>query len=196
MLVIELQNDLCAPSLADQRGLRGALARAVRDRGVLPKLAGVLDACRARDISVIFCTKERHPSLLLPDFPPIYAMGMVKEPTLVHGTWGAQVVDDIKPQESDIVVARFTSIDPSHGSELWSICEQLGLTTLLVAGISTTLAVEGTVRAAANRGYRVAVIEDCCASVPDEWHRFSIDNVMPLIADVVSSADVRAALDG
>jgi nicotinamidase-related amidase len=193
MFVIELQNDLCAPELTDRRGLRGALARAVRDRKVLPKLAKVLEACRAREVTVIYCTKERHQSLPLPDFPPIYRTS-VREPLLMHGTWGAQVVDDIKPAEDDIVVARFTSIDPSHGSELWSICEQLGLTTLLVAGISTTLAVEGTVRAAANRGYRVAIVEDCCASVPDEWHRFSADNVLPLIADVVSSEDVIAGL--
>src|SRR6266545_2124811 len=96
MLVIELQNDLCAPQLADQRGLRGALARAVRDREVLPKLAKVLEACRARAVTVIYCTKERHPSLPQPDFPAIYrAAG--NEPTLVHGTWGAQVVDGLKP---------------------------------------------------------------------------------------------------
>jgi biuret amidohydrolase len=69
------------------------------------------------------------------------------------------------------------------------------LTTLIVAGISTTMAVEGTVRAAANRGYRVVVIEDCCASVPEEWHRFSADNVLPLVADVVKSDEVMSALN-
>jgi nicotinamidase-related amidase len=194
MLVIELQNDLCAPELADQKGLRGALARAVRDRAVLPKLARVLAACRARTVPVIYCTKERHPSIPLPEFPAIYRLGAVKQPTLMHGTWGAQVVDAVAPTDDDIVIARFTSIDPSHGSELWDIVRGLDLQTLMVAGISTTLAVEGTVRAAANRGYRVAVIEDCCASVPDEWHAFSVTNVMPLIAEVVSSDDVVRAL--
>ncbi|MGZ4105346.1 MAG: cysteine hydrolase, partial [Actinomycetota bacterium] len=113
---------------------------------------------------------------------------------LVHGTWGAQVLDEIAPEDGDLVLPRFTSIDPSHGTELWAICENLGLQTLVLAGISTTLAVEGTARAAANRGYRTVVIEDCCASVPDEWHRFSADNVLPLIADVVSSDDVVSAL--
>ncbi|MGZ4105033.1 MAG: hypothetical protein ACXVP8_07200, partial [Actinomycetota bacterium] len=63
MLVIELQNDLCAPQLAEQRGLRGALARAVRDRGLLDRLVPVLSACRARGVPVIYLTKERHPSI-------------------------------------------------------------------------------------------------------------------------------------
>jgi nicotinamidase-related amidase len=193
MLVIELQNDLCAPGLADQRGLRGALARAVRDRGVLQRLAPVLDACRARGVPVIYLTKERHPSIPQPDFAPIYRMAG-GEPTLVHGTWGAQVVDEIKPAEGDLVLSRFTSIDPSYGTELWAMIETLGLSTLLLAGISTTLAVEGTARAAANRGHNVVVIEDCCASVPDEWHQFSVTNVLPLISEVCSSADVVARL--
>jgi nicotinamidase-related amidase len=193
MLVIELQNDLCAPQLADQRGLRGALARAVRDRGVFGHLAPLVDACRARGVPVIYLTKERHPAIPQPDFPPIYRMAG-GSPTLVHGTWGAQVVDEVKPAEGDLVLPRFTSIDPSHGTELWAICDQLHLTTLLLAGISTTLAVEGTARAAANRGFRVAVVEDCCASVPDEWHRFSVENVLPLIAEIVRSEAVVEAL--
>ena len=194
MLVIELQNDLCAGARAEKRGLSGALARAVRDRGVLKKLAPVLDACRARAVPVIYLTKERHPAIPPPGNGPSIYRRAGSEPSLVHGTWGAQVVDEIKPQEGDLVLPRFTSIDPSYGTELWAICESLRLDTLVLAGISTTLAVEGIARAAANRGYRVLVIEDCCASVPDEWHEFSVTNVLPLIAKVCSSDDVRVAL--
>lgn len=186
MLVVELQNDLCAPSLVERRGLSGALARAVHDRGILERLARVLDACRARGITVLYATKERHPAIPLPDNAPIYR-GPVRDPILLHGTWGAQVVDAIKPQEGDLVLPRYTSIDPSHGSELWAVCENLGLRTLILAGISTTLAVEGTVRAAANRGYDVVVLEDCCASVPEEWHRFSVEHILPLLATVAGS---------
>ena len=71
---------------------------------------------------------------------------------------------------------------------------QLGRTTMLMTGVSTNLAVEGIVRASVNRGFDVVVIEDCCASYPDEWHRFSIDNIMPLLATVTSSDAVLAAL--
>lgn len=193
MLVIELQNDLCAPSLVEQKGLSGALARAMQRRGVLTTLPPVLDACRAAGVTVMYATKERHPSLPQPEFPPIYGAGG-GEPKLVHGTWGAQVVDAVKPEPSDVVLPRFTSIDPSHGSELWSVCARLQIRTLIVAGISTTMAVEGTVRAAANRGLRVIVLEDCCASVPEEWHRFSADNILPLLAHVTSSAEFVRAL--
>ncbi len=193
MLVIELQNDLVHASLTERRGLAGALARAVRDRGVLPRLAGLLDACRAADVPVLYAIKEREPGREQPDTAPIYRMSG-EEPILVTGTWGAQVVDEVAPRDGDVVLPRLESIDPSHGSDLWPTADRLGLTTLVMAGISTTLAVEGAVRGAANRGLRAVVVEDCCASVPEEWHRFSADNVLPLLADVVSAEDVIGAL--
>lgn len=186
LLVVELQNDLVHPSLCETSGLSGALARAVRDRRVLDHAAGVIDVCRARRIPVVYLTKERHPSLPWPDHAPIYRRA--REPILVHGTWGADVVEHLKPADADLVIPRFTSLDPSHGSTLWATLRSLGVDTVVVAGVSTTLAVEGTARAAANRGYRVIVLEDCCASVPEEWHRFSVDNVLPLIAEVTTSA--------
>ena len=193
MLVVELQNDLAHPSLADAKGLSGKLAAAVRDRGILPRLADLLERCRRAGVPVLYATKERHPSIPTPTGPGIYrAAGSA--PKLVTGTWGAQVLDEIAPRESDIVFARYTSIDPSYGSEIWNVLANLGATTLIVAGISTTLAVEGVVRAAANRALRAVVVEDCCASFPEEWHRFSADNILPLIADVVPAAEVAAAL--
>ena len=195
MLVVELQNDLAHPSLAGAKGLSGKLAEAVLSRGVLPRLGALLARCRGAGVPVLYATKERHPSLPLPEHPSgLYRAVRKASPKLETGTWGAQVIDEIAPQEQDVVLARYTSIDPSHGSEIWNVLRNIGTTTLVVAGISTTLAVEGVVRAAANRGMRVVVVEDCCASFPEEWHRFSADNVLPLLADVASAADVEAAL--
>ena len=192
-VVVELQNDLVHPSLVGQKGLSGKLAGAVAQRGVLPRLAELLSRCREAGVPVLYATKERHPDIPQPTHARIYKVAG-GAPKLVHGTWGAEVVEDIAPQKGDIVLPRYTSIDPSHGSEIWSVLRNLGTQTLIVAGISTTMAVEGLVRAAANRGFRIVVVEDCCASFPEEWHRFSADNILPLIADVVPAAEVAAAL--
>jgi len=194
-VVVELQNDLVHPSLVGQKGLSAKLAESVADRGVLARLSSLLERCRNSGVKVIYATKERHPSIPPPANAPIYRMAGVASPKLVHGTWGADVVEEIAPQEGDIVLPRYTSIDPSLGSEIWSLLANMSITTLIIAGISTTMAVEGLVRAAANRGFRVVVVEDCCASVPEAWHRFSADNVLPLIADVVSASEVGAALE-
>jgi nicotinamidase-related amidase len=61
-------------------------------------------------------------------------------------------------------------------------------------GVSTNFAVEGTVRGAVNRLCDVVVPEDCCASVPDELHRFSVERILPLLGTVTESGAVVDAL--
>ena len=194
-VVVELQNDLVHPSLAGQKGLMGKLAEAVQSRGVFPRLAELLGRARSAGVPVLYATKERHPSIPQPMNAKIYKAARAGNPKLMHDTWGAQVVDEVAPAEGDVVLPRYTSIDPSYGSEIWDVLRGLGADTLIVAGISTNYAVEGFVRGAANRSLRVVVVEDCCASFPEDWHRFSADNILPLLADVVPASEVTAAIE-
>jgi nicotinamidase-related amidase len=191
MLVVEMQNDLVSPALCDEKGLSGALARAVRDRNVIENLARALAVCRTHGIPILYATKERLQGVPPAQNTPLQRRAGGKE-ILVRGTQGAAVVDALAPADGDQVVARLESLDPSHGSDLWERLDDVR--TVIVGGVSTTIAVEGTVRAAANRGFNVVVLEDCCATVPDEWHRFSVENILPLLALVSSSADLPALL--
>ena len=100
----------------------------------------------------------------------------------------------LAPKPEDFVLERTVGVDGSYGTQLYPVLRMLGRTTMLMSGVSTNLAVEGIVRASVNRGFDVVVIEDCCASYPDEWHRFSIENIMPLLATVTTAEEVIRAL--
>jgi len=193
IVVIECQNDLVHESRAAQKGVSGALARAVAARGMLPRMKQVLDAARRAGVPVLYATIENRPEIPKPDCA-IYRWSKGQQ-ILRPGTWGAEVHADIRPEPGDFVVNRYLSIDPSYGSALWATLRSLGRRTLVTMGVSTNFAVEGTVRAAANRMFDVVLVEDCCASAPEEWHRFSVENIMPLIATVASAQDVIAALE-
>jgi nicotinamidase-related amidase len=193
VVVIECQNDLVHESRAAQKGVSGALARAVAARGMLPRMKQVLDAARRAGVPVLYATIENRPEIPKPDCA-IYRWSKGQQ-ILRPGTWGAEVHADIRPEPGDFVVNRYLSIDPSYGSALWATLRSLGRRTLITMGVSTNFAVEGTVRAAANRMFDVVLVEDCCASAPEEWHRFSVQNIMPLIATVSSAQDVIAALE-
>ena len=192
VVVIECQNDLVHESRAAQKGVSGALARAVAARGMLPRMKPVLDAARRAGVPVLYATIENRPEIPKPDCA-IYRWSKGQQ-ILRPGTWGAEVHADIRPEPGDFVVNRYLSIDPSYGSALWATLRSLGRRTLVTMGVSTNFAVEGTVRAAANRMFDVVLVEDCCASAPEEWHRFSVQNIMPLIATVASAQEVIAAL--
>jgi nicotinamidase-related amidase len=192
LLLVEMQNDIVHESHVDERGLGGVLAMQVQKRGIIPKLQALAAAARARGVPVLyvnFCGK--------PGFPRpntrLHRLSASK-PRLVEGTWGVQVHEALTPQPQDFVLERTVGVDGSYGTQLYPVLRQLGRSTMIMTGVSTNLAVEGIVRASVNRGFDVVVVEDCCASYPDEWHRFSIDNIMPLLATVTSSDAVLAAL--
>jgi nicotinamidase-related amidase len=50
------------------------------------------------------------------------------------------------------------------GTELDRLFRLRDINTLVLTGVATQFAVEGTAREAVDRGYRVLVLEDCCAS--------------------------------
>jgi nicotinamidase-related amidase len=194
LCIVEMQNDIVHESNIGKRGMRGVLAEQVQKRGVIVKLQAVMAAARARGVPVLyinFCLK--------PGFPrprtKLHRLSQ-REPTLVEGTWGVQIHQALAAQPQDFVLERTIGIDGSYGTQLYPVLRQLGRKTMIMAGVSTNLAVEGIVRSSVNRGFDMVVIEDCCASFPDEWHRFSIENILPLIATVIDSESVIDALGG
>ena len=192
LCLVEMQNDIVHESSIGERGLGGVLAKQVEKRGIIKKLVALTAAARARGVPVLyinFCGK--------PGFPrPNTRLHRVSgsQPRLVEGTWGVKVHEALTPEPQDFVLERTVGVDGSYGTQLYPVLRQLGRTTMLMTGVSTNLAVEGIVRASVNRGFDMVVIEDCCASYPDEWHRFSIDNIMPLLATVTTSDAALAAL--
>ncbi|MBI1816801.1 MAG: cysteine hydrolase [Deltaproteobacteria bacterium] len=192
VVVIECQNDLIHESKIGVKGIGGALATAVRDRGVLPRISQVLQAARAAGVPVLYANKESRPGMPTTD-APIFRWSQ-KHPMLIEGTWGAAVHDAIAPQPGDHVLRRVLSIDASYGSGLYGTLRALQRDTLIALGVSTNFAVEGTVRGAVNRLFRTVVVGDCCASVPEEMHRFSVERILSLLGTVTTSDAVIAAL--
>jgi nicotinamidase-related amidase len=192
LCLVEMQNDIIHESKIGERGIGGVLAMQVQKRGVVPRLQQLMAAARARGVPILyinFCLK--------PGFPrprtKLHQRSQ-RSPTLVEGTWGVRVHEALAPRPEDFVLERTVGIDGSYGTQLYPVLRQLGRSTMIMTGVSTNLAVEGIVRASVNRGFDMIVVEDCCASYPDEWHRFSVENILPLISTVTSAEEVIAGL--
>jgi nicotinamidase-related amidase len=65
-----------------------------------------------------------------------------------------------------------------------------GITTLVLAGLSTSGAVLSTVREAMDRDYRIVVLRDACADRDPETHRFLTETLFPAQAYVTSAGDL------
>jgi nicotinamidase-related amidase len=194
LCVVEMQNDIVHESNIGKRGFRGVLAAQVQKRGVIPRLQTLVATARSRGVPVLYINYCAKPGFPRPN--TLLHRRSAREPALVEGTWGVGIHEALAARPEDFVLERTVGVDGSYGTQLYPVLRMLGRTTMVMTGVSTNLAVEGIVRASVNRGFDMVVVEDCCASYPDEWHRFSIENIMPLLASVPSAADVTAALAG
>ena len=79
------------------------------------------------------------------------------------------------------------------GTDLDPVLRNLGVTTVVVAGVSVNIAITNLVMDAVNRGYQVVLPRDAVAGVPADYADAVIDNTLSLLATVTTTDDVIAA---
>jgi nicotinamidase-related amidase len=101
----------------------------------------------------------------------------------------------LTPLRGDIVV-RKTRVGAFSTTDLDRQLREQGIDTLVLAGIATSGVVLSTVRDAADRDYRLYVLEDACADRDPEVHDVLMGKVLPRQADVISTSDLADLLSG
>ena len=78
---------------------------------------------------------------------------------IVRGTWGAEIVDPLKPREGDLIVEkpRFSAF---FGTDLDTILKTHNLKYLFFTGCATNICIEASIRDAANLGYFPILVSD------------------------------------
>src|SRR5512143_980755 len=82
---------------------------------------------------------------------------------IIRGTWGAEIVDALKPSEGDLIVEkqRFSAF---FGTNLDTILKTHNLKHLFFTGCATNICIEASIRDAANLGYFPILISDASAN--------------------------------
>ncbi len=89
-------------------------------------------------------------------------------PILLEGSWGAAIVEGLVPDARDIHVTgyRFSGF---WDTPLDSILRNLGVTTLLFAGVNADQCVMSTLQDGMFLGYDCVMIEDCVGTTSPEY---------------------------
>ncbi|MET0378311.1 MAG: cysteine hydrolase, partial [Spongiibacteraceae bacterium] len=190
LLISEMQTGIVDVEHSDS-----GVAQQINARDVLRKLAAFAEVCRAHDVPVIHCTIV--PMKDFKGFPVNSALAaMLKKGGVIHaGNPLSGIHPLLKPHEDDIVCERCHGMSAFHGTELESILRGLGVETVLLAGVSTNIALPGIATEATNRGFEAVLVEDCTAGGTAESHQSQITLHLPLLTTISSAANVKAALD-
>jgi nicotinamidase-related amidase len=188
LLLLDLQNAMVDP--AGKIGA-GGLAKVVKERRVLENARAALQAARAAGAVVVyvrlgFRADYADALSVAPRIEKLKASGAA-----VLGTWDTEFPESIAPQSGELVIAK-QCVNPFFGTGLLNWLLHRGVRRLALAGVVTNLVVESTARAADDAGFAVIVLEDCCAAPNPDWHRFSIEQILPLFGTVLSSAQFAA----
>ncbi|CAN5638940.1 cysteine hydrolase [soil metagenome] len=102
---------------------------------------------------------------------------------------GLEVHDD------DLFVEKsgFSAFFPGQ-SDLPDLLTDRGIDTIVVTGTVTNVCVEGTVRDAATRGWRVVVAGDACSCRRDQDHNASLRTMYRTFSDVRSTDEILGLL--
>jgi ureidoacrylate peracid hydrolase len=121
--------------------------------------------------------------------------GVVDSKSFIKGTWGAAIVDDLKPEKNDIVVEGKRGLDAFASTNLDFILRSRGITSIALGGFLTNCCVESTMRTAYERGYNVITLKDCTATVSDDEQRLAIEKNYPMFSRPMDHTEFIAQLE-
>ena len=190
LLAMDFQNDIVHEDGAFKDF---GFAAMVKQNDVLGKSAQLLDTARSSGVKVIHVVIKYRPGY--PERPSNAGLfeATAQASALVEGTWGAETHDAVTPQDGEPLVAR-RGVSGFYASDLAALLTTGGIDTLLLCGVATNFVIEGTAREAADRGYNVVIVGDCCASMSQEIHDSALNTVLPFLSTISNLDEVTAAL--
>lgn len=113
---------------------------------------------------------------------------VVDRKVLAEGSFGAEFHDGLGPLEGEFVV-KHTRVNAFYGSPLEETLNALGISRIILAGVSTNSVVITTAAAACDMGYELVIAGDACSTSDRALHDYSLENMKP-IAEVLRVDEV------
>jgi nicotinamidase-related amidase len=177
--------------------MMGALREAALERGALEGAARLCRAAHLADVRLVHCTAEHRADRAgVAANCRILAQSAKSGPetALTIGTDRVQLIPELELDPArDIVVPRWHGMTPFMSTSLDQILRNMGITTVIAAGVSVNIGVTGLVMSAVDLGYQVVLPIDAVAGVPDDYADTVIENTLAYLATLCSVSDLEAA---
>lgn len=166
----------------------------------------IITAAREKKVKIIYLQMGCSPDLSdkgAPDSPSAFKSRVLnlinqrpemKDKLYIYGTWGAEIIDELKPQQGEIIIKK-QIYDGFIGTNLDLILRTLGIKYLLFIGTATNICVESTLRHAFFLDYFPILVSDAVSQMGSNiTQQATILNVKSTFGWVTSSDSLLHAI--
>lgn len=139
------------------------------EQTVMPQTVRLLEATRHAGIEVMYTVIQS----LTQDGRDRSLDHKLSNYHIPKGSPAAHVAAPLAPQGDEIVLPKSAS-GVFNATNIEYVLRNLGIDQLVVVGVNTNQCIESAVRDAADRGFYVTVVEDCCAGSSRQAHEASM----------------------
>jgi len=148
---------------------------------IIPNIRKLIQWAHDRKIPVIYL-KDEHKD----DDVELKVWG----PHAMEGKKGSEIVRELKPEKSDIVVRKHT-YSGFYGTHLESILKELEIEDIILTGVSTNICVQHTAADAFFRGFHITVVSDGTAAIDEKSHESALDYMKNIYgADIKKTEEI------
>ncbi|WP_183557991.1 isochorismatase family protein [Mucilaginibacter sp. SP1R1] len=99
------------------------------------------------------------------------------------------IIPEIKMEEGDIRITKQTW-NAFFGTQLHDELQKKGITGIVLAGVATSIGVEGTARSANEWGYNIAFASDAMTDMVAAAHDNSLKYIFPRLGEIGTTAEI------
>ncbi|WP_207841205.1 cysteine hydrolase family protein [Williamsia soli] len=185
LVLVDLQNDNVHP---DGAYASFGAADHAKEQNLLEHVGDLLAWARSKSLPVIHNHIVSLPGRTFGGSnAPIFRM--IGPDSLRQGSWGAQSLEGLEALDDEPVLQR-NRMSCFNGTMLDVLLRNLGVTDVIVAGVWTNMAVEHTVRDAADHGYRAILATDATSSLSAEWQTAAESFALTNIAEMATTSEI------
>jgi nicotinamidase-related amidase len=168
--------------VVDGKSVLPELAKAAAP--VIADLGRLLEGARAAGVSVVHCLAASRAD----------GRGSNRNARLFGAVRGGgltpTVVSQLGPEPEDLQLVRYHGLSPMANTDLDPVLRNLGVTTVVLTGVSVNIAITNCAFDAVNAGYQVVIPRDAVAGLPSDYVEAVFANTLSLVATLTTVDDL------
>lgn len=179
IVLIEYQNDFTSEGGTLHNAVKGVM----ESTAMLSNTVETVEKARELGATIVHApisfTEDYHE---LTAEPYGILKGVVDSKSFRKGSWGAEIIEDLKPQTQDIVIEGKRGLDAFASTNLDFILRSRGIETIVLGGFLTNCCVESTMRTGYEKGYNVITLKDCTATLSEDEQKMAVEKNYPMFS--------------